>query len=150
MPNFKKALLTEVMPQVEKDYNATKDRNQRAIAGLSMGAESVYVGLNNLDRFVVHRVVQRRVRDVSRRGGGGRAQAPPVDAAVWAKNFPALDAKLNSQIKMLWIACGTADGLIGINRQFKDFDEFSRARIDASAQELVDERDTCEGLGLFG
>jgi malate dehydrogenase len=31
-----------------------------------------------------------------------------------------------------------------------EIDDFSRARIDASAQELVDERDTCEGLGLFG
>jgi malate dehydrogenase len=30
-----------------------------------------------------------------------------------------------------------------------DLDDFSRARIDASAQELVDERDTCAGLGLF-
>jgi malate dehydrogenase len=30
-----------------------------------------------------------------------------------------------------------------------DIDEFSRARIDASAQELIDERDTCEKLGLF-
>ena len=31
-----------------------------------------------------------------------------------------------------------------------ELDDFSRARIDASAQELVDERDTCESLGLFG
>src|SRR5262249_22934579 len=34
---FTKALLDEVMPQVEKDYNVSKDRNQRAITGLSMG-----------------------------------------------------------------------------------------------------------------
>ena len=123
MPNFTKALLTEVMPQVEKDYNATKDRNQRAIAGLSMGgAESVYVGLNNLDRFAYIASFSGAFVMYPGVGGGGRgAQAPPVDAAVWAKNFPALDAKLNSQIKMLWIACGTADGLIGINRQFKDW-----------------------------
>jgi malate dehydrogenase len=29
-------------------------------------------------------------------------------------------------------------------------DDFSRERIDRSTAELVDERDTCEGLGLFG
>ncbi|MBA2283677.1 MAG: malate dehydrogenase [Acidimicrobiia bacterium] len=31
-----------------------------------------------------------------------------------------------------------------------EVDDFARARIDASAQELVDERDTCAELGLFG
>jgi malate dehydrogenase len=31
-----------------------------------------------------------------------------------------------------------------------ELDDFSRARIDRSAQELIDERDACEGLGLFG
>ena len=44
-----------------------------------------------------------------------------LDVSVFEKNFPALDAKANSQIKMLWITCGTADSLIGVNRQFKDW-----------------------------
>ena len=44
-----------------------------------------------------------------------------LDVSVFDKNFPALDAKANSQIKMLWITCGTADSLIGVNRQFKDW-----------------------------
>ena len=35
--NFRQALLTEVMPKVESEYRVTKDRNSRAIAGLSMG-----------------------------------------------------------------------------------------------------------------
>ena len=49
---FRDALLTEVMPRVEKEYQVAKDRGSRAIAGLSMGgAESLYVGLNALDRF---------------------------------------------------------------------------------------------------
>lgn len=49
---FKDALITEVIPQVEKSYNVSADRNSRAIAGLSMGgAESLLTGLNNLDKF---------------------------------------------------------------------------------------------------
>ena len=44
-----------------------------------------------------------------------------MDEASFSKNFPTLDAKANSQIRMLWIACGTADGLIGVNRQFKSW-----------------------------
>ena len=40
---------------------------------------------------------------------------------MFDKNFPNLDAKANSQIRMLWITCGTADSLLGVNRQFKDW-----------------------------
>jgi S-formylglutathione hydrolase FrmB len=52
-------------------------------------------------------------------GGRGRGAAPTLDPAVFDRNFPALDAKANGQIKMLWITCGTADSLLGVNRQFK-------------------------------
>src|SRR5581483_11628298 len=49
---FREALLTEVIPQVEESYRVLTDRKSRAIAGLSMGgAESLYTGLNNLNRF---------------------------------------------------------------------------------------------------
>ena len=49
---FRDALLGEVIPQVEKQYRVSKDRNARAIAGLSMGgAESLFVGLNAVDKF---------------------------------------------------------------------------------------------------
>ena len=37
---------------VEKSYNVSRNREQRAIAGLSMGgAETLYTGLNHLDKF---------------------------------------------------------------------------------------------------
>ena len=49
---YTKSLLTEVMPAVEKSYNVSRNREERAIAGLSMGgAETLYTGLNNLDKF---------------------------------------------------------------------------------------------------
>ena len=54
-------------------------------------------------------------------GGRGRGGVRTIDAGVFDRNFPALDAKANAQIRMLWITCGTADSLIGVNRQFKDW-----------------------------
>ena len=49
---FSRSALTEVMPKVEGEYHITKDRNSRAIAGLSMGgSETLLTGLNNLDKF---------------------------------------------------------------------------------------------------
>ena len=44
-----------------------------------------------------------------------------LNADAIAKIFPALTAKANSQIRLLWIACGTADSLVGVNRQFKEW-----------------------------
>src|SRR5260370_18680300 len=49
---FRQALLAEVIPKVESAYLAKRDRNARAIAGLSMGgAESLLTGLNTLNKF---------------------------------------------------------------------------------------------------
>jgi len=49
---YAKSLLTEVMPGVEGAYNVSRNREERAIAGLSMGgAQTLYTALNNLDKF---------------------------------------------------------------------------------------------------
>ncbi len=49
---FQRTLLEEVLPLVETTYRVSKNRKDRAIAGLSMGgAQSLYVGLCNLDQF---------------------------------------------------------------------------------------------------
>jgi enterochelin esterase-like enzyme len=148
LTGYTKILLEEVMPMVEKAYNVSKDRNQRAIAGLSMGgAEALYTGLNHLDKFAwiasfsgayvmwPNATPATAARPAAATGpasaappatpgaGRGRGTGTPqtIDTAVFAKTFPALDAKANSQIRLLWIVCGTADGLIGVNRQFKDW-----------------------------
>ena len=132
---YTKILLDEVMPMVDKGYHVSKNREQRAIAGLSMGgAESLYVGLNHLDRFAwigafssapmvwpAAAAAAPAAAPAAGRGTGRGAAQPPMDPAVFAQTFPSLDAKSNSQIRMLWIVCGTADGLIGPNRQFKDW-----------------------------
>jgi enterochelin esterase family protein len=103
MEQFRQALLTEVIPQVEKAYKVSTDRKSRAIAGLSMGgAESLYTGLNTLDRFAW----------VGAFSSGGLGED-------YDKTFPALDAKANSQLRLLWIACGTEDHLIDANRKFR-------------------------------
>jgi enterochelin esterase family protein len=102
---FREALLTEVMPKVEGEYRITKDRNSRAIAGLSMGgSESLLTGLNNLDKFAW----------IGAFSSGGI----PED---FEKDFPGLDAKANQQLRLLWIACGTEDGLIGVNRKLREW-----------------------------
>lgn len=140
---YERILLGEVMPMVEKAYHVSRNREQRAIAGLSMGgAEALYVGLNHLDTFawigafssapmlwpgVAPPPTAPAAAPASVAGApappatGGRGNAPAIDSAAFARTFPNLDAKANARIRMLWIVCGTSDGLIGANRQFKDW-----------------------------
>lgn len=102
---FREALLTEVMPQVEAQYHVSADRQDRAIAGLSMGgAESLLTGLNNLDKFAY----------VGAFSSGGLDKNFPSD-------FPSLTAKDAANLRVLWIACGTDDHLIAVNRELKSY-----------------------------
>ena len=105
MQKFREALLNEVIPQVEKVYHASTDRNSRAIAGLSMGgAESLFTGLNSLDHF----------------GWVGAFSSGGLGEDLNAE-FPGLDSKANDQLHLLWVACGTDDRLIEPNRKFREW-----------------------------
>jgi enterochelin esterase family protein len=126
IPGYTKSLLTEVMPVVEQTYNVAKNREQRAIAGLSMGgAEALFTGLNHLDKFAWIGsfsgafVMWRSAAGID--AVSGRGTGSSNNTAVFEKTFPSLDTRANSSIRMLWITCGTADGLIGVNREFKDW-----------------------------
>jgi enterochelin esterase family protein len=130
IPTFAKALVEEVMPQVEKSYNAAKDRNNRAIAGLSMGgAESVYTGFHYVDRFAYigsfsgafvmwPRANPAPAPAPGAAPGGGRGPRA-MEEADFTKNLPDVSAKVNGQLKLVWIACGTEDSLNGVNNQLK-------------------------------
>ncbi len=98
---FRDALLQEVIPQVEKAYHVSPNRTGRAIAGLSMGGtQSLFIGLNAPDRFAW----------VGAFGAGGLN-------TDFAATYPALGAATNAQLRLLWLACGEQDGLLGVNQK---------------------------------
>jgi enterochelin esterase family protein len=68
------------------------------------GAESLLTGLNTLDLFAW----------IGAFSSGGL----PDD---FQAAFPGLDSNANSQLRLLWIACGTDDHLIEANRKFRDW-----------------------------
>jgi enterochelin esterase-like enzyme len=97
---FSGALLSEIMPQVEANYRVSPRRDDRAIAGLSMGGgESLVIGLNHPDAFG---------------WVGGFSSAVAYDQ--YDGVFPNLGTGPGP--KLLWVACGTGDGLVGANRRF--------------------------------
>jgi enterochelin esterase family protein len=102
---YGESLLNEIIPLVEKNYRVASDRNSRAIAGLSMGGtQSLLIGLNSPDRFAW----------IASFSAGGI----PED---YEKNFPGMSEKLSQELRLLWIGCGTEDGLIADNRKFSSW-----------------------------
>lgn len=101
---FEKDLLNDLIPFIEKKYATLTDREHRAIAGLSMGGgQSLNFGLGNLDKFA---------------WVGGFSSAPNTKAPKELVPNPA-DAK--NKLKLLWISCGDADGLITFSKRTHDY-----------------------------
>jgi enterochelin esterase family protein len=105
---FGKDLIGDVIPLVESHYRVYADREHRAIAGLSMGGfESLTIGLNHLDLF-------------SYVGGFSAAVRPP-DFAKSFSTFTADPQAANGKLHLLWIGCGTDDGLFPAAQSFSAF-----------------------------
>lgn len=103
--NFRSALIDEVIPAVERTYKVESGRDSRAIAGLSMGgSESLLTGLNRLDKFSW----------VGAFSTGGLSDD-------FGSDFPQLSAASNDKLHLLWIACGTEDRLITLNRKMVEW-----------------------------
>jgi enterochelin esterase-like enzyme len=95
---FEKDLLNDLIPFIEKKYPVLKDREHRAIAGLSMGGgQSLNFGLGNLDKFAWI---------------GGFSSAPNTKTPEELVPDP---AKAREKLKLLWISCGASDGLISFS-----------------------------------
>ncbi len=94
------SLLTEIMPQVEKNYNAGNTKALRALAGLSMGGgQTLQIALLHPELF---NYVGMFSPAVGGGRGGGATTLPAGLTPAWAKQF-----------KLWWIACGSEDTLVG-------------------------------------
>jgi len=102
--DFEKDLLNDLIPFIEKKYPVIKDREHRAIAGLSMGGgQSLNFGLGNLDKFAWI---------------GGFSSAPNTRVPEELVPDPEAARKL---LKVLWISCGDSDGLITFSQRTHDY-----------------------------
>jgi len=105
---YSKMLLTEILPAIEHEYNVAPGRNNRAIAGLSMGGlESLTIGLNHPDDFAYVGGMSSAIFGSKEEGND-----PTFD-----RDIPDLNAK-KANLRLLWVGCGTTDGLIKANRDF--------------------------------
>jgi enterochelin esterase-like enzyme len=95
---FERDLLDDVIPAIESRYSTERDREHRALAGLSMGGgQSLNFGLTHLDAFA---------------WVGGFSSAPNTKKP--ADLLP--DPEAARKLKLLWLSCGNKDGLIHISQ----------------------------------
>ena len=98
---FERELLEDATPLVESLYRVEKDAANRAIAGLSMGgAQSLSVGLMNMDRFAW--VI-------------AMSAGPPSQPRL--EKFLSDPAAANAKLKLLWIGVGKNDFLLQRSEQ---------------------------------
>ena len=115
---FAQDFVNDLMPYVEKTYRVLTDRQNRAIAGLSMGgSQTLNIAIPRLDKFAYIGVFSSGIL------GGGRGAAPgaaapatppPPFGEAWEKaNLAALDnAATKRGLRLFWFSTGKDDGLI--------------------------------------
>lgn len=141
---LEKELLSDVMPLVEKRYRVRKDKEHRAIAGLSMGGGQAFViGLHNLDKFSY-------VGEFS----SGLLSDNTFDIDKYGLGVLRTPSKVNAGLRLLWVSCGTLDTRWdghkafdaaltkgGINHEFSSLEyghewQFWREQLAAFAQKI--------------
>ncbi len=101
---FEKDLIKDLIPYIEKNFPVVKNRESRAIAGLSMGGgQSLNFGLGNLDKFA---------------WVGGFSSAPNTKMPAELAPNP---QETKAQLKLLWISCGDKDNLIAFSKRTSDY-----------------------------
>jgi enterochelin esterase family protein len=100
---FVSDLLTGIIPHVEATYRVMANRENRAIAGLSMGgAETLRAAPSNLDKFAWIGVFSMGLQEGM--NAGVNADFVERNAAFFAD-----PAKTNAQVKLFWIGVGKDD-----------------------------------------
>jgi enterochelin esterase-like enzyme len=101
MSAFEEVMIQEIIPMIDAKFRTIADREHRAMAGLSMGAnQTIQITMNNLDKF-------------SHIGGfSGTSNYPrtdEIDPATFMNGKFNDGAALNKQIKLFWLGLGTKE-----------------------------------------
>lgn len=102
--NFEKDLLNDLIPFIEKNYPVIKNRENRAIAGLSMGGgQTLNFGLGNLDKFS---------------WVGAFSAAPNTKKPEELIPQPEV---AREKLNLLWISCGDEDDLLPFSERTHNY-----------------------------
>jgi enterochelin esterase family protein len=132
MLDFPKSIITDLIPFVDQAYRTRSDRENRAIAGLSMGGGmTLLAAFNNLDTFAWVGTFSAGLPPMP---GVAVPIAPPPNAAnlkgpditntidkqKLAALLPQLNSDANARLRLFYVGIGAADGLITAHNAFKE------------------------------
>lgn len=98
---FEEVMINEIIPMIDSKFRTIADREHRAIAGLSMGAnQTMRIIMNNLGKFAYYG------------GFSGTSNYPSsdqIDPATFLDGKFNDGAAFNKQIKVFWLGLGTKE-----------------------------------------
>jgi enterochelin esterase family protein len=98
---FEDVLVGELVPFIDGQFRTIRDRDHRAIAGLSMGGgQALQIGLAHLDQFA----------SVGAFSAGGGVGGAGFDVKAAYGGVMADSAAFNGKVKLLYVSVGTAEG----------------------------------------
>jgi enterochelin esterase-like enzyme len=133
MLTFPKSIVTDLIPFVDKAFRTLPNRENRAIAGLSMGGGmTLLAAFNHLDKFAWVGTFSAGLPPIP--GVGVPIDPPPPYAASLrgpdinntinkeklAALLPQLDASANAKLRLYYIGIGSEDGLITAHNAYKE------------------------------
>ena len=114
---FEDVMMQEIIPMIDAKFRTKTDREHRAIAGLSMGAnQTMRIIMNNLDKFAYMGGFS---------GTPNYPSAEVIDPATFLDGKYKDGAALNKKLKLLWLGLGTKEpnpfpGSVGAFRAMLD------------------------------
>ncbi|WP_320113632.1 alpha/beta hydrolase-fold protein [Draconibacterium orientale] len=98
---FEEVMMNEIIPMIDKRFRTIADREHRAIAGLSMGAnQTMRICMNNLDKFAYYG------------GFSGTSNYPSSDeinVETFLNGAFKNGKSVNEQMKVFWLGLGTKE-----------------------------------------
>ena len=98
---FEEVIINEIIPMIDGSFRTLSDRDHRAMAGLSMGAnQTITITMNNLDKFSY-------IAGFS--GTSNYPRTDVIDPVTFMGGKFKDGAALNKQIKLFWLGLGTKE-----------------------------------------
>jgi enterochelin esterase-like enzyme len=99
---FEEVMVKDLIPMIDATYRTIPDRENRAMAGLSMGGMQTFqITLKHLDLFAY-------IGGFS--GAGGGFGGAPFDLKTAHNGVMADASEFNKKVRLLWLGIGTAEG----------------------------------------
>lgn len=128
---FPESLVQDVIPYIDKNYRTKTNRENRAIAGLSMGgAQTFYAAFNHLKHFAWvgefsggFPLMPGVAVPIDPPVNAGKLRGPDITNTIDGDKFlamlPQLNADANDKLRLLYLSIGIDDGLITTHTKLK-------------------------------